>query len=86
MKNIIPNGTKVVTAEGKLPGRTIGICIRGQEPNVSIEYHVALWVNGERKSPWLYDYEIEVSQTQSKPAGFKPPPPEAPSVRQITPG
>ena len=58
-KNIIPNGTNVLTRIGDLEAIVIGICIRGKK-NESIEYQISYTLNGERKSPWVYSFEIYV--------------------------
>ncbi len=57
--HIIPNGTRVLTRNGDLEAIVIGICARG-EKNESVEYQISYILNGERKSPWVYSYEIEV--------------------------
>ncbi len=70
MNNLIPNGSKITTKSGNLEGITKGICIRGLENNISVEYHVGMFRNGEYVSVWLFDFEIQLKKDNSSPAGF----------------
>ncbi len=69
LNKIIPNGTIVLTKNGDLKAIVTGICIRGLN-NESIEYQIAYTLNGERKKPWVYSFEIKVKVDNSKPVGF----------------
>ena len=69
IKNIIPNSAMIQTKIGAIEGFVIGVCVRGVD-NRHIEYNVAHIINGERKSEWYYDFEIEQKFNNSKPMGF----------------
>ena len=69
MNNIIPNGTKVKFINGGIESIIIGVCVRGEQ-NQSIEYEVAYFFNGERKTQWINSFEVEKKQDNSKPMGF----------------
>ena len=70
MKNIIPNGTKIISLSGKVEGITKGVVIRGVDNN-SIEYHIGYFANGDYKEIWLYDFELKIKEDNSQPAGFR---------------
>jgi hypothetical protein len=36
-----------------------------------LEYDIVWWANGERKTEWVYDFEIKPFIDNSKKAGFK---------------
>ena len=69
MKNIIPNGSRVVSLSGKVEGITKGVVIRGVDNN-SVEYHIGYFANGEYKEIWLYDFELKLKVDNSRPPGF----------------
>lgn len=69
MNNIIPNGSKVVFKGSNVEAMIIGVCVRG-ENNLSIEYEVACFMNGERKTWWIHNFEVEPKQ-DNKPIGFR---------------
>lgn len=69
INNIIPNGTKVITKIGSIECFVIGVVVRGKSNN-QVEYNVSWFLNGERKSEWVYDFEIEPKIDNSKPMGF----------------
>lgn len=58
-------GTKVTTVIGSIECIVIGVCIRGN----NVEYNLRWFSNGEIKNEWLYDFEIEKTNTKQK-AGF----------------
>ena len=69
MNNIIPNGKQVKFTTGGIKATVIGVCVRGEQSQ-SIEYEVAYWHNGDRKTQWVNSFEVELKQDNSKPMGF----------------
>ena len=69
IKNIIPNGSRVITTIGNIEAVVIGVCVRGVENN-HIEYHISRYTNGENKMDWVQSFEVEPKIDNSKPVGF----------------
>ena len=69
MNNIMPNGTIVNIKEAGIKGKTIAFAVTGMETPI-IEYNVIRWCNGDRKTEWLYDHEVEKFLDTSKKAGM----------------
>lgn len=69
IKNIISNGSVVITKIGKIEAIVCGICVRGVD-NSSVEYNISYFANGEHKSKWIYSFEIDLKIDNSKKAGF----------------
>ena len=68
IENIIPNGSMIKAKIASLEGMVTGVCVRGID-NSMIEYNVSRIVQGERKSEWYFNHEIEIKE-ESKPVGF----------------
>lgn len=69
MGEVIPNGTKVLIKDAGIKATVQACCVAGVE-NPIIEYRLVYWVGGERKSDWVYDWEIEIFIDTSKKAGM----------------
>lgn len=69
MKDIIPNGSKVTFKLTGIEGLVIGVCARG-ENNESVEYEIAVSVNGKREAYWVNSFEVKRRIDNSKPMGF----------------
>lgn len=54
-------GTKVRSKMGEIEAYVTGVCMRS-----CIEYEISYFVGGERKSTWLYDFEIELAPKRKK--------------------
>ena len=61
-------GTNVIVKGANLKAKTIGVCARGKL-NDQVEYELVYWLNGERRTQWVLDFEIELA-TETKQAGF----------------
>lgn len=70
LDQIIPNGTTVKTKIGNIDALIVGVEIHGIPPNLSISYRISYFIHGERKTPWVESYEIEVKKPAQQ-AGFR---------------
>jgi hypothetical protein len=66
-RTLLTPGTEVQVANKKLTAIITAICIRGNNFE-NVEYEVAWWANGERKTTWIYDYEV--NKKEEKVVGF----------------
>ena len=55
-------GDKVKVKDITVNGRVTGLL----KDDEGIQYRVAYWYNGERKSTWMFDWEIEESTDEKK--------------------
>ena len=65
---LLKQGTRVTILGTEIKALIIGVCARG---NDYINYEIVWWANGDRKTEWVYNFEIEPYKDNSKPAGFK---------------
>jgi hypothetical protein len=63
----LKQGTRVIILGTEIKATVAGVSRRGD----LIEYDIVWWANGERKTEWVFSFEIEAYNDNSKPAGFK---------------
>lgn len=66
---LLKSGSSVSVIGTTITGVTVAVSADGPN-NDNIEYKVIWWANGERKSQWMHDFEIELHKPK-KQAGFK---------------
>ncbi len=64
---VYKSGQRVKTVIGGIEGIVVGVCIRGN----NLEYHIHYFSQGEHKSVWMFDCEIEPVVITKQKAGFK---------------
>lgn len=70
MTGFIKNGETVEIKGSGVRGTVIGVCIRGVEPGVSIEYHVQWLAGGTLHNSWLFSHTVERYVETKKQAGL----------------
>jgi hypothetical protein len=65
---LLKQGTRVVIIGTEIKALITGVSARGED---YIQYDIVWWANGERKTEWVFSFEIEPYNDNSKPAGFK---------------
>ncbi len=64
--NVLPPGAKVYLMVGEAPATVTAVQLRED----GVRYEVAYWHNGERKTAWLTEAEVE-SKARRKHVGFR---------------
>lgn len=72
-KELYPPGSQVWVADKKIKAHVMGLCVRDSKME-TVEYHIAYFRNGERKSEWVYEWEINGPvKDNSEEVGFHKP-------------
>lgn len=64
------NGSKVEILESNVIATVIGVCIRGIEPNIAIEYHVQWMAGATIYDHWVYSYQVKEYVNTKQKAGM----------------
>jgi hypothetical protein len=65
---LLKQGTRVVVLGTDVKAVITGLSSKGE---TCLMYEIAWWTSGNRKEEWVYSFEIEPYNDNSKPAGFK---------------
>lgn len=68
--DFLKNGTEVDIMDSGVKGKIIRVCIRGIEPNISIEYEVQWMCSATLQNQWMFGFQVKEHIETKQKAGM----------------